>query len=532
VSDEVRRERPDVNNRHLLPYGVGGDYVGARRTRRAFRLLVFACIGFTFSLYYVERYLRYELNEVHYRMALTLEDDSQRAILRNVVRRDSEAREVPTAKYVEALAYIEEDDLVLERYAEAVKLAPDKGSLLIVYGCKLFQQRQYQDARQIFREATLKATRNALPEYLQAAAIAAASESEDDFRTALALLGRANDSGEPAVFPQPQWHESLPKRGNWYEMLQRRLSDEACAPLYYLKNVVIKRAGAALEQGDFQAWDGWLLQLQQMGDRLLEAGPEDGNGVGTSPALCGLQVQKDALLMRIALRERRGAETAELATRKGKVEAAIARVQQFEAERENFVAAAEGHVTRPLGLAAQGMMLLGLAVCVGWVMSRIFRTDKNARTLRQPRGAIYLLGGWLLLVSLLLLVTGGTEIGKIQTGAHAAWYVSVSAMLLYALLFPVVLLPAPEKVCQSYLEGPEYAERLREAGRRRRKAWVSLSGRYINIVLGSYVMLLAVYFIGFRIFTGLYPTDVKLLTSGVELREIVLFNDLYQVLSS
>ena len=532
MSDAPRGERPDVNNRHLLPFGVGGDYVGARRTRRAFRLLVFACIGFTFSLYYVERYLRYELNEVHYRMALTLEDDSQRAILRNVVRRDSETREVPTAKYVEALAYIEEDDLVLERYAEAVKLAPDKGSLLIVYGCKLFQQRRYQEARQIFREATLKATRNALPEYLQAAAIAASSESEDDFRTALALLGRANDSGEPAVFPQPLWHESLPKRGNWYEMLQRRLSDEVCAPLYHLRNVVLKRAGAALEQGDFQAWDGWLLQLQNMGGRLLEAGPGGGDGVGTSPAVCGLQVQKDALRMRIALRERRGADIADLTSRKEGVEAAIARVQQFEAERENFVAAAEGHVTRPLGLAAQGLLLLGLAVSIGWVMSRILRTDKNARTLRQPRGGIYLLGGWLLLVSLLLLLSSSAEIGRLQAGIQVAWYVSVLAILFYALVFPAVLLPASERVCQAYLEDPEYAERLREAGRRRRKAWVSLSGRYINIVLGSYVMLLAVYFIGFRIFTGLYPTDVKLLTSGVELREIVLFNDLYQMLSS
>lgn len=532
MSDETRAERQDVNSRHLLPYGVGGDYVGARRTRRAFRLLVFACVGFTFSLYYVERYLRYELNEVHYRMALTLEDDSQRAILRNVVRRDSETREVPTAKYVEALAYIEEDDLVLERYAEAVKLAPDKGSLLIVYGCKLFQQRHYKEARQIFREATLKATRNALPEYLQAAAIAASSESEDDFRTALALLGRANDSGEPAVFPQPLWHESLPKRGNWYEMLQRRLSDEACSPLYYLRNVVIKRAEEALEQGDFQTWDGWLLQLQQMGDRLLQAAPEDGVGVGTSPALCGLQVQKDAVLMRIALRERRGAEASDLVVRREKIETAIARVQQFEAERENFVAVAESHITRPLGLAALGLVMLGLAVSAGWVLSRIFRTDKNARTLRQPRGALFLLGGWLLLLSILFLLSGTTSVGTFQTGIHAAWYVSVSAIVLYSLVFPAVLLPKPDQVCQVFLEEPDYAERLREASRRRKKAWISMSGRYINIVLGSYVILLAAYFIGFRISTGLYPTDVKLLTSGVELREVVLFNDLYKMLSS
>lgn len=535
MSDETRGERQDVNNRHLLPYGVGGDYVGARRTRRAFRLLVIACVGFTFSLYFVERYLRYELNEVHYRMALTLEDDSQRAILRNVVRRDAEQREVPTAKYVEALAYIEEDDLVLERYAEAAKLAPDKGSLLIVYGCKLFQHRQYADARQIFREATLKTSRNVLPKYLQAAAIAASSETEDDFRTALALLSRANDSGEAVVFPQPLWHETLPKHGNWYEMLKQRLADEACAPLYYLRNVVIKRAEASLEEGDYQAWEGWLLHLQQMGERLVGERASPDECPGTSPAICGLQIQKDALAMRIALRERRGMggpSQEELIARKGKVETAIARIQQFETERETIVAAAEGHIARPLRLAANGLLLLGIAVCGSWLLSRLFRTDKNARTLRQPRSGIYLLFCWVLFVALLLFLSGNLEMSGLQSVIGATWYVLILGEIAYAMIAPLAALPRPERVCQSFLDEADYGERLQEARRRFRRAYCSLSGRYLYIVMGSYVILLSSCFIGFRVVTGLYPTDVKLLTTGMELREIVLFNDLYQMLSS
>jgi len=59
---------------------------------------------------------------------------------------------VPTARYVAALAYIEEKDIVLERFAEAVELAPDDGDLLIVYGCKLFQMGEFKEARRIFRK--------------------------------------------------------------------------------------------------------------------------------------------------------------------------------------------------------------------------------------------------------------------------------------------------------------------------------------------------------------------------------------------
>jgi len=85
-------------------------------------------------------------------MALSHEDDSQRAILREVVNRDRRDSEVPTARYVAALAYIEEKDIVLERFAEAVELAPDDGDLLIVYGCKLFQMGEFKEARRIFRK--------------------------------------------------------------------------------------------------------------------------------------------------------------------------------------------------------------------------------------------------------------------------------------------------------------------------------------------------------------------------------------------
>lgn len=533
MSDEVRRELPDANNRHLLPYGVGGDYVGARRTRRAFRLLVFACVGFTFSLYFVEKYMRYERTEVQYRMSLTLEDDSQRAILRHVVRSDAEKREVPTAKYVEALAYIEEDDLVLERFAEAVKLAPDKGSLWVVYGCKLFQQRHYTEARQILREATLKSARNALPKYLHAAAIAASSETEDDFRTAMALVSRANDSGEAVLFPQPLWHETLPKRGNWYEMLKRRLADESCAPLYYLRNAVLKRASVALDEGDFQTWDGWLLQLQTMGEHLLGERSSDGALPGTSAAICGLQIQKDAVAMRIALRDRRGGggvPREDLAERAVVVDDAITRVLDFEAERETHVAEAEGHVVRPLLLAANALVLLGLAVCVGWIFSKVIRTDKNARTLRQSQGAMKVFFGWIGLMSILLLLSGIVEMPELQNLIASTWYLLVGGIIGFAVLTPLSSLPPIEQLCQPFVAEADYMERLREARRRRRKAHCSLSSRYLNIALGAIVLLLSVYFIGFRVIAGLYPTDIKLLTTGMELREIVLFNDLYQML--
>lgn len=535
MSEEPRGERLFDDNRHLVAYGVGGDYIGARRSRRAFRSLVLATIALTGSLYYVEQYKRYDLNEVQYRMALTLEDDSQRAILRHVVRRDSEERDVPTAKYVEALANIEEDDVVLERFAEAAKLAPDKGSLLIVYGCKLFQQGKYLEARQVLREATLKTTRNALPKYLQAAALAASSPTEEDFRTAVALLARANDSGEQDIFPQPLWHESLPKQGNWYESLRRRLADQCSAPLYHLKNVMLNRAREDLKRGETQGWDDWLYQLQQMGERLVGTSASDPENLGASQAIYGLQIQKDALAMRIAMaKQQGGGPAADLEARQLKLEEAMTQIQRFETSRDQAVALSRRLVQQPLWLVFYGFGLLFLVSVVFRVVGKLFQTDKNARALRQTRLSVTLVTLWSAAIGLTLLAlltfNGGGESLSSQIVLGVWWYLLLISIVIFSLAYPAIVLPSPATVCQDLLAEPYYSDRLDAARRSRRKAYISVTSRLLDIALGSYTMMLCLVFLGHRIATGLYPTDVKLLIGGMEGPELALIRAVQQSL--
>lgn len=530
---EAQQSHPVVDRRHLIAYGVGGDYIGARRARRAFRLLVIAVLVFTFSLYFVEKFLRYDLIEVQYRMSLTFEDDSQRAILRNVVRRDALRGTVPTARYVEALANIEEDDVVLERFAEAVKLAPDNGNLLMVYGCKLFQQLQYTESWQIFREANLKTSRNALPKYLQAAALVASSSSEEDFRTALALVGRANDAGEQAAFPQPLWHESLPKAGHWYDTLRRRLADQCCAPLYHFKNLVIRRAQEQAGEGDFQEWDAWLNQLQQMGDRLLGNEDSERENLGTSQAICGLQIQKDALAMRISLREKAGLPPdSALIERQVKVQEAMGVAQRFEVEREQFANAARIQVQRPLRNVATGLFALFAASAFYWLVAALFHTDRNSRARRQTRREFVALLIW---GSLLFLILAGISAGwggapAVSAVLSGAWFLLLGLALLVAPIYPALILPSPGSVCAGLTAEPSYSERLAEARACRRRAYLSAAGQFAGRALGVFLISTCLWFVGYRIVAGLYPTDTKLILPGMEAGEMAVIETIRQML--
>jgi tetratricopeptide (TPR) repeat protein len=524
VSDPVTGQVEIEATNHLLPYGVGGDYIGARRARRAFRLMVLSCVALSGSLYFAEHYLRYSLDEVHYRMALTLEDDSQRAILRNVVRRSAAGGETPSPRFVAALAYIEEDDMVLERYAQALALAPDDGELLTVYGCKLYQLGAYKEARRIFREAGLKSDDNALPDYLQAAAIAASSSSEEDFRTAVALVARTNDGHRDLVFPQPLWHESLPRYGYWYARMQRDLTDLCCAPLYSLKNTIVRRVHTELAEDSTQGVDTWLYQLRNLGQKLVGKRDSDASQFGTSSLIAGLKFQSDAVELRQLLGEREGREPEEkLDSRATLLQEATSRVVAFEGQREQSIAQRRKAAALPIFLGALGLVYLLFVSLVAIISNRVAHTDKSARAVRQTSGGIWFVGAWnIALFVCLVWILASPVAGSTHAVGFGVWVLLLIAVTVASVLGPFFALPSATSVCSPFLSEPTYGQILEEARGARRRAFTSLAGRFLNIALGSYVCLMCLVQVGFRVFTGLYPTDIKLLVSGGRPEELAL----------
>jgi tetratricopeptide (TPR) repeat protein len=222
-------------------YGFGTDHTGARRQRRAFRLAVFACILFTMVLWFADNYKRYDLLETKYRISLTLHEESAWPVLRQVIKRDREINDPPSAKYLEAMAMVEEPEEVLNRFEQAYELNSNSASLIILYGCSLFQDGQYKEARERFREAAIQPQKNALPRYLEAAALAASISPTEGMSEVMDLIALTNNSGAPIIFPQPLWHASLPKKGVWYAEKHRDIVVRCCAPLYSLKGQIISR---------------------------------------------------------------------------------------------------------------------------------------------------------------------------------------------------------------------------------------------------------------------------------------------------
>ncbi len=514
-------------------YGIGGDYAGARRNRRAFRFLVLTVLGLTLALWFAENYLRYDRSETQYRMALTLPDDSARAILRNVVKRDSEERESPNARYVEALAFIEEDDLVLERYQQAYELSPGDQSLAINYGCRLYLDGQYTEARERFREAGVLPPKNALPRYLEAAALAAGMEDQGDLSEPVAIVARANNSGDPVLFPQPSWHQSLPTTGASYAERLRRIADLCCAPLYSFRNLVLAHARKDIGVGRLRDLDAWLEKLEVMGARLVgnaQAGPEH---LAASQAIAGLQIQSDVLELRLDILDQQNKPTKEALTRRVHLQQELKRLREFDNGRAERIDEVRESMLEPLLLAAATLAFFALLYLASAVSNRLTDSTRVAWALAHPRAGKVVLGvAGLSFLALLWALRMASYTSADVRFLRGAWFAVAAITALFGLVHPAIALPSVRRACENKHTETPPATLMSEARANRRKAYTALMRRYYGVLVGIFICVLCVWTISHRVVYSLYPGQLNLLVSGARDAEVQLVRSVQRELAS
>ncbi len=526
AADDSERPRPEP-----------GDRVGARRMRWSFRLCVMTVLGFTTALWISDRYLRYDLAESQYIMSLTHYPESARAILRQVVKRDAETHEFPTPKYMAALAEREEADRVLPTYEKAYKLEPGDPALALRYGCRLFQAGRYGEARERFREASaglwptapgaMPTASNPLPEYLEAVTLAPWDEKQDGerrsppqddaFGESLGLIAKTNAtlpaSGKTEgarapriVFPAPLWSDTLPRRGVWYSRLRRQNVDECCAPLYKYADFVFAQARHQIALRQATYWGPWLEAIQGMGERLAFA--EDS---GTIQATAGIRMQLAALELGDQLASD-APDASEHAKTTGEKAAALLKalriVDDFEATRDDRIAADRARFLMPLRLCWQSVAALSAAFAFAYLLSRVLRVKRQAWSVPHPRWGKRTMAAGLLLWTLCLFRVSGVAFrlpGLSASMANAAAWAVLLAMILFGLAYPAMTLSASGKA----LDRKGY-----------RIAYAALMRRYYGILLGAVPCIAALWAMLYRAAFALYPWQIELLVSGLEQEEI------------
>ena len=516
-------------------FGPHADHASARRVRRSFRYGVVGIALFALALWYAERYKRFDLLETQYRMTLTLEPQSARAVLRNVVRRDQERNTTPNPKYVAALAAVEESDVVLTRYAEAYALNPEDPSLAMKYGCRLFMQSQYKEARERFREASIHPPKNALPRYLEAAALAAQEEPgappeqrDDQWRNALALLSRANESGSPVIFPEPLWHASLPRNGFCYANLRINTVLQCAAPLHRFRESFSQWVREAIDRGGEPVWNPWLDTFERFGDQLCGSPWDTALPASVAQVTIGLQVRLDAVALRqYALESTEGRQDATLIEKHLMLAQGIRRLTEFEQLRQDRIAEEKAFLFRPFLLSAWAMLALGIPYAAAFLLNRLIRGDRRSWALPHARWAKIFAGFILLSMFLILsLFTPARDAGLGNSaGAYLCfpWYALLILTILVGLTYPI------ERAFRfhpghGFTSDPSAASSLSLKQMKRLTA-VSLMRRYFGVLLGGFIAVLCLWATTHWLLHGVYPWQMSLLVDGQQAAAQELFKE-------
>ncbi len=276
------------------------DYIYFFRSKKSFRYLIFSIILLTFCLWFSDRYLRFDLDETKYRVALTLEKESARPILRNIEKKilsnPSFLDDPRYIEYLEFLALIEEDDAVLKIYQDIYNNSNINMSFLINYAVKLYFMGDYNKARDIIREAQSLSTNNSLTGYLESSFIINPNiNSESIFNEGVSIIAKENRSEKPIIFPEPFWHNTLPKFTYAYYVHKNNILNHCLAPLYRMTADILKRVETDLAENNFHNKEIWLEEISSMGKRI-------GSGINmkdfySNLPICifSLKIQKDTL---------------------------------------------------------------------------------------------------------------------------------------------------------------------------------------------------------------------------------------------
>ncbi len=474
-------------------------------------------------LYFSEYYLRYDGPDRIFLGALTLPFPSARATLKSAVKQDAEAREQPTPKYSQALAEREEDDVILAKYGAAVTMEPANSLFRLRYGCQLYRLENFAEAAVQFREAGQHPPENALPAYLEAAAIARLHDTGTPFEDAMAVVARANSGGDKIILPRPIWFPGvLPQDGRQYSSLGRMIADEICGPLHHFSDQAMREVRRISRLQQTQNVETWLTHIQRMGERLASATETQ----STITAMAGLRIQLAAMNGFIELSpnldEHRKAGLIEKRTR---LEQAAKVIITFESERDARIEKDAQSHWFPVSLLIMGGIWIWGASLAALAIFKVLRFRKSAWTLPHSLvGRIVLGAGTTCVLALLFLDTGAKGLAlpaqSYQPLVGALWRALIIGLLGFGVVYPLLTLTRAEDASRRSGRPEEMAGALPTARVAYRRAYASMMVRYFNVLTGLYICAACVWIVGFRVLTGLYPLQMSLLTSGLIDEEI------------
>lgn len=531
--------KPDSQNQPCVEIPSTFDYIFLLRRKKSFRYLIFSIVILTFCLWFSDRYLRFDLDETKYRVALTLEKESARPIMRNIATKvlsNPALLDDPRySQYLEFLALIEEDDAVQKLFQDIYNITNINTSFLTNYVTQLYFLGDYKKARDLIKEAQSLPPSNSLLGYIESAmVITTGTTDEKTFAEGISIIAKENRSGNPVIFPEPYWHNTLPKYTYSYYIQKYNILDHCLAPLYKLYSYILTQTETDLNQNNVQSIQIWLEELFLMGKKIGMSITPDNAYSSLPVCIFSLKLQKDVLstyskfsnLIHSPILEK---ETIKL----NKISYLLELSEHLEEKRKlEFENSRENRI-KAIGFILFGLIELTFIYLIGKLLYySLFRSQFNLLPLKFSNSVYIFILIWFLVVFVFLFYS--LYFNKIIIESFFAmnciwvlWIISPFFLLLFSFFhnknYNDIFINTEDKIGKHELELNTKYSFLH---------LFILMAKLSGILLGFYTTLICILFLTFRIFYFSYPFQLNLIWDLTRIHEINLIKDFLSFIHS
>ncbi|HOK09629.1 MAG TPA: hypothetical protein PLT82_10500 [Candidatus Hydrogenedens sp.] len=510
------------------------DVIFFTRRKKAFKYIIASTILLTFCLWFSDRYLRLDLDETKYRIALTLENESARPILRSIAQKYSTNSELKNdsryLQYLEFLASIEEGEEVIKLYDQIYQSSTYNVSFLINYGCRLYLLGKYEQAQRIFKEAEAFTPSNSLIEYLESATIINPLVNDETiFEHGISIIAKNNRSERPIIYPKPFWHPTLPTNTYLFYMRREECINRCISPIYRLSSDILNKINTESKHNKAHHKKTWLEELYLMGEKIGSA-VDINSEYRFFTAMLSLKIKKDVLELYKNVSDQWKSELLnDKLTNLNNISSLLNEFQTFEEKRKLEFEQSKNNRIKLIWLVVSGFLeILILFIILKLISSLLKRFEKPSISFYQFPSLLYLsILIWLFLTLLLIFYFSYFEnfIHNNYSFISFLWYSFLSLPLISSSVFFINKF-FKKKESHKTNGHSDYTEKHIET---RKSTWIRFITYFIffierisGILLGTYILVICFWFILFRATYHSYPYQINLVPDKLLIDEMNL----------
>ncbi len=521
--------------------GLGNDFIFLARRKKSFRYLITSIIILTLCLWFSDRYLRFDLDETKYRVALTLENESARPIMRNISKKIfSQPNLLDDSRYLqylEFLASIEENDAVIKLYQDIYNLDNINSSFLINYACKLYFLGDYGNAQKLLREAQTLPSNNSLLGYLESAMIINPSVVEEEtFATGLSIIAKENRSKYPIIFPEPFWHPTLPKNTYSYYLRKTDRLNHCLAPLYKVSADILDKIEMDLKDNKVQNKQVWLEEIFLMGKKIGTSIELSDYYPTLAISIFSLKIQQKVLNLYSEYSNTIKSDILEKGLKKlNQITQLLDKLQKLEEQRKLEFEYSRNNRIKILWLIFSGFIELLLLFFIGKLISYLLKKLKYSTVYQNQtltKSILFIVSIWVIAIFLLTFYCSYSDSLPLRNNNLISylWYFLI--ILPFIIDLALILLKSQDKKVSLDYEDSRYEKGDLNTNPSKTICFISFMKQISGILLGMYTIIICIWFILFRILYLSYPYQLNLIQDKLGWEELNLIKEFLFLLHS